>query len=75
MYEAYSSYSNPPQDIPKQLLGSWVQPLGLGCLPAVPEVRVLQEHKRKQKEMEQLEKQIKDFRESRRQGGGIGDSS
>lgn len=36
---------------------------------------VLQEHRRKQKEMEQLEKQIKDFRESRRQDGGIGDSS
>eukprot|EP00434_Breviolum_minutum_P045074 symbB.v1.2.040337.t1/scaffold7155.1/size12999/2 len=28
---------------------------------------VLQEHRRKQKEMEQLEKQIKDFRESRRE--------
>ena len=27
----------------------------------------VQEHKRKQKEMEKLEKQIKDFRESRRQ--------
>jgi hypothetical protein len=28
---------------------------------------MVQEHRRKQKEMEKLEKQIKDFRESRRQ--------
>lgn len=37
------------------------------AVPLVSFGPVVQEHKRKQKEMEKLEKQIKDFRESRRQ--------